>query len=198
MSRIHKKSSISSQEYLDGEIISELKHELIDGNVYTMAGASANHERISLNICTELKIHLKNSPCEPFGSDMKVRVRDNFYYPDVLVDCNFDESEPYFTKTPVLIVEVLSQSTRKMDEQTKRLEYFNIPTLTEYVIIEQDFVDVAVYRKSDNWRHTNYFLGEDVPLESVDLTLTVEEIYARVQNDEMKKFRQNIIESNNE
>lgn len=197
MANIQTKPPLTAQAYLDGEHDSKIKHQLIDGDVYAMAGASANHERISLNICSELRVQLKNSPCEPFGSDMKVRVRDNFFYPDVLVDCNFDESEPYFTQTPVLIVEVLSQSTRKMDEQTKRLEYFNISTLLEYVIIEQDFVDVAVYRKSDDWRHTNYFLGEDVPLESVGITLTVEDIYARVQNDEMKKFRERLIENNN-
>jgi len=198
MANTQKKSLLTTQEYLAGENESRIKHQLIDGDVYAMAGASANHERISLNICTELKIQLKDSPCEPFGSDMKVRVKDNFFYPDVLVDCNFDESEPYFTQTPVLIVEVLSQSTRKMDEQIKRLQYFNIPTLLEYIIIEQDFVDVAVYRKSDDWRHTNYFLGEEVPLESVGITLTVEDIYARVQNDEMKKFHQRSIENNNE
>ena len=196
MAKTHVKTPLTAQEYLDGERESETKHQLIGGDVYAMAGASANHERISGNIYRKLGSHLENSPCEPFGSDMKVRVRDNFYYPDVLVDCNFDESEPYFTQTPVLIVEVLSQSTRKMDEQTKRLEYFNIPTLTEYIIVEQDFVDVAVYRKSDDWRHTNYFLGEEVLLESVGLTLTVEDIYDRVQNDEMKKFRVDLIENN--
>ncbi|MCF6434517.1 Uma2 family endonuclease [Pseudoalteromonas sp. MMG022] len=103
--------------------------------------------------------HLEGSPYEPFGSDMKVRVCDNFYYPDVLVDCNFDQSEPYVTTTPVIIVEVISRSTRKMDEKVKLLEYINISTLEEYIVIEQDIADVTVYRKSDDWRSTHYFLG---------------------------------------
>jgi len=185
---VKKSIKLTPEEYLAGEPSSQVKHELVDGNAYAMAGASANHERISGNIYSEFRNHLKTSPCEPFGSDMKVRVRDNFYYPDVLVDCNFDESEPYYTKTPVIIVEVISKSTRKTDEQTKRMEYINIPTLQEYVIIEQDYVDVAVFRKSDSWQPTHYFLGDEVKFESIDLSLSVEEIYHRVQNEDMSQL----------
>lgn len=183
-----KTNKLSTEEYMAGELSSEVKHELVDGHVYAMAGASANHERIAQNISREFGIHLKDSPCEPFGSDMKVRVRDNFYYPDVLIDCDFDESEPYYTKTPIIIVEVISKSTRKTDEQTKRIEYINIPTLQEYVIIEQDYVDVAVFRKTDSWQPTHYFLGDEVKFESIDLSLSVEEIYHRVQNEDMSQF----------
>lgn len=187
---IKPRTSLSISEYLTGELESAVKHELIDGCVFAMAGASANHERIAGNFYAELRAHLKGKPCEPFGSDMKVRVRDNFYYPDVLVDCDFDESEPYFTKTPVIIVEVISRSTRKMDEKTKLMEYINIPSLQEYVIIEQDVADVTVYRRSDDWRSTHYFLGEDITFESIDFTVSVEEIYARVRNEDVILFLQ--------
>ncbi|WP_440056878.1 Uma2 family endonuclease (plasmid) [Pseudoalteromonas sp. T1lg65] len=179
---------LSPEAYLRGELTSTVKHELIDGQVYAMAGASANHERICQNMARKLGNHLEDSPCEPFGSDMKVRVRDNFYYPDVLVDCDFDESEPYFTTTPVIIVEVISRSTRKMDEKVKLLEYINIPTLEEYVVIEQDIADVTVYRKSDDWRSTHYFLGEDFYLKSIDCTVSVADIYRRVQNEDVRLF----------
>ncbi|OHU85070.1 MULTISPECIES: Uma2 family endonuclease [Pseudoalteromonas] len=179
---------LSPEAYLLGESTSTVKHELIDGQVYAMAGASANHERICQNMARKLGNHLEDSPCEPFGSDMKVRVRDNFYYPDVLVDCNFDESEPYFTTTPVIIVEVISRSTRKMDEKVKLLEYINIPTLEEYVVIEQDIADVTVYRKSDDWRSTHYFLGEDFYLKSIDCTVSVADIYRRVLNEDVRLF----------
>jgi len=189
MSSINKTHTpITASDYLLQESSSEIKHELIDGDIYAMAGASANHERIAGNIYAEFRQHLKNNPCEPFSSNMKVQIRDNFYYPDVLVDCHFDESQLYYTQTPILIVEVISKSTRKMDEQFKRLAYLNIPTLQEYVIIEQDFVDIAVYRKSEQWHHTNYFLGDNVTFESVDLTLSVEEIYQRVKNEDMQEW----------
>ena len=183
-------TSISVEQYLKDEINREVKHELIDGQVYAMAGASANHERISGNIFAEFNHHLKTSPCEPFGSDMKVKVGSKFFYPDVIVDCQFDEAQAYYTETPVIIVEVLSKSTRRIDETTKRFSYINIPGLKEYVLIEQNIVDIEVIRKSEGWQSKHYFLGDQVHFESINLTLSVEEIYHRVNNEEMREFSQ--------
>jgi Uma2 family endonuclease len=188
MLAIKSSDLISVEDYLTGELNSDIKHELIDGYVYTMTGASANHERISVNVLGKFANHLKNTPCEPFGSDMKLRINANFFYPDVMVDCHFDDSEPYFTETPLIIVEVLSKSTRKKDTTFKLLSYINIPSLQEYVLIEQDFVDVQVFRRSEGWLVKHYFLGDEVTLESINLTLSVEEIYHRVQNDDMVEF----------
>ena len=188
MSTVIQTSFISEEEYLQGELSSEVKHELIDGRVYAMAGASANHERIAVNILRKFGNHLENSPCEPFSSDMKVKAGSNFFYPDVIVDCNFDESQPYYTETPVIIVEVLSKSTRKTDETIKRVAYLNIPGLQEYVIIEQDIVDVEVVRRSEGWQPKHYYLGDEITFESIDLTLSVEEIYHRVHNEDMIEF----------
>ncbi len=182
---------ISVEDYLKGELSSDIKHELIDGCVYAMPGASANHERISGNIYRKFGNHLENKPCEPFGSDMKLRINANFFYPDVMVDCLFDNSEPYFTQTPIIIVEVLSKSTRKKDTTLKLLSYINIPSLQEYVLIEQDFVDVQVFRRNENWLVRHYFLGDEVTFESIGLTLPVEDIYHRVQNDDMLEFLAN-------
>jgi Uma2 family endonuclease len=182
---------ISVEEYLTGELSSDIKHELIDGTIYAMAGASANHERISVNVLRKLGNYLENKPCEPFGSDMKLRINANFFYPDVMVDCHFDNSEPYFTQTPLIIVEVLSKSTRKKDTTFKFISYINIPSLQEYVLIEQDFVDVQVFRRSENWLARHYFLGDDITFESIGLTLSVEDIYHRVQNDDMLEFLAN-------
>ena len=182
---------ISVEDYLTGELTSDIKHELIDGCVYAMAGASANHERISGNIYRKFGNHLENKPCEPFGSDMKLRINANFFYPDVMVDCLFDNSEPYFTQTPIIIVEVLSKSTRKKDTTLKLLSYINIPSLQEYVLIEQDFVDVQVFRRNENWLVRHYFLGDEVTFESIGLTLPVEDIYHRVQNDDMLELLAN-------
>jgi Uma2 family endonuclease len=186
---------ISAEEYLKGEPSSEVKRELIDGHVYAMAGASANHQRIAVNILSEFRNHLKNTPCEPFGSDMKVRINSNFFYPDVIVDCNFDNSEPYFTQTPIIIVEVLSKSTRRTDETIKLMSYITIPSLQEYVLIQQDFVDIQVIRRSEGWLQKHYFLGDEITFESIDLTLSVEDIYYRVQNDDVVEFLNNKAEA---
>jgi Uma2 family endonuclease len=83
---------ITEEDYLQGELTSDVKHELIDGCVYAMAGASANHERIAGNVYRKFGNHLEGSSCEPFGSDMKVKVGANFFYPDVTVDCDFDRA----------------------------------------------------------------------------------------------------------
>lgn len=190
MSTVTKQQNTTVEEYLNGELISDTKHELVNGQAYAMAGASANHNTISINVVSEFRAHLKNSPCRPFASDIKVKTpTGNYRYPDVLVVCNDDFSnDGYVTENPTIIVEVISKSTRKTDEQTKRMEYINIPTLVEYVIIEQDYVDVAVFRKSDQWRPTHYFLGDEIHFESLDLTLAVEEIYSRVNNEDMNEY----------
>jgi Uma2 family endonuclease len=122
---------------------------------------------------------------------MILRIISNFFYPDVMVDCHFDNTEPYFTETPLIIVEVLSRTTRKKDTTLKFISYINIPSLQEYVLIEQDFVDVQVFRRSENWLVRHYFLGDDITFESIALTLPVEDIYHRVQNDDMLEFLAN-------
>ena len=184
---------ISVEEYLKGEPSSEVKRELIDGHVYAIAGA--NHQRIAVNILRKFGNHLENTPCEPFGSNMKVRIDSNFFYPDVIVDCHFDNSEPYFTQTPIIIVEVLSKSTRRMDETIKLMSYITIPSLQEYVLIQQDFVDIQVLRRSEGWLPKHYFLGDEITFEAIDLTLSVEDIYLRVQNDDVAEFLNNKAEA---
>ena len=155
----------------------------------TITGASANHNRISGNIYRKFGNHLENSPCEPFTNDMKLRTpAGNYRYPDIMVVCEDQTLDPYFTESPVILVEVISHSTRKTDEQIKRLEYINIPSLEEYVLVEQDFVDITVLRKSEGWQPNHYFLGDEVHFQSIDLRLTVEEIYSRVDNEDMRKF----------
>ena len=153
-----------------------------------MTGASKSHERIAVNILTEFTNHLKNSPCEAFGSDIKVKAGANFFYPDLMVVCDDDTDNEYYTEHPVIIVEVLSKSTRRVDETTKLMSYINIPGLQEYVMIEQDIVDVQVIRRSEGWLQKHYFLGDEITFQSIDLTLSVEDIYHRVKNEDMIEF----------
>lgn len=179
---------ISEADYLAGEKISLIKHEYIDGHVYAMAGAHANHNTIALNMGSEFKNHLKNKPCRTYVSDMKVRLNQGsrYYYPDVLVNC--PAITGYFTENPLLIVEVLSDSTRRIDETEKRLAYMQIDSLEEYVLIAQDFVQIEVVRKSDGWKSSKYFLGDKITFESIGLTLAVADIYDGVDNNEMVEW----------
>jgi Uma2 family endonuclease len=180
---------ISIADYLQGELTSETKHEYLEGRVYAMAGASKNHQRIITNMVIAFGQHLRNTPCDTFASDIKVRIGDlAFFYPDVIVACQDDTDNNYYTEKPVIIVEVLSKSTRRKDETTKRRLYQNVPSLQEYVLIEQDIVDVEVCRRSEGWVSEHYFMGDEVTFAAIDLTLTVNEIYERVVNDDVSAF----------
>ena len=81
-------SVISEDDYLAGEKISDIKYEYIDGYVYAMAGASNNHNLITMNVSVAFANHLKKSPCRPYASDMKVKIGSKYFYPDVIVDCS--------------------------------------------------------------------------------------------------------------
>lgn len=179
---------ISIDDYLAGELLSDIKHEYIDGAVYAMSGASRNHERIALNISAEFRNQLRGKPCEAFSSDLKVKVGNHFFYPDAMVVCEESQPHEYYSETPRLLVEVLSKSTRRMDETLKRRLYQSLPSLQEYVLIEQDIVDVEVCRRSEGWVSNHYFLGDEVFFQSVDITLTVAEIYERVENEDVRAF----------
>ncbi|GAB4258437.1 MAG: hypothetical protein Kow0065_08180 [Methylomicrobium sp.] len=103
----------------------------------------------------------------------------------MIVDCHFDESQPYYTETPIIIVEVLSKTTRRNDKTVKLANYLKLPTLQEYVMIEQDYVDVEVLRRAEGWVSKHYYLGDAVTFTAIDLTLPVEVIYQRVHNEDM-------------
>ena len=124
MNAVLKDNRITAEEYLQGELASETKHEYIDGYIYAMAGASINHNRIASNIVGELRQHLKNLPCDVLTADFKVNINSRkFFYPDVVVICDHDNADEYYTETPILIVEVLSDSTQRKDRTLKRLSY---------------------------------------------------------------------------
>lgn len=176
------------QDYLEGELISAIKHEYIDGQVYAMAGASSSHNRIVANVLGELRFALKGTPCEAFASDMKVRVADHFFYPDVLVACHHKGNDYGVTDSPLIIVEVLSKATRKIDHTLKRKAYQSLASVQEYVLIEQEFADVEVCHRRNHWQPEHYFLGDEVVFESIDVRLPVAMLYERVENEDVLSY----------
>ena len=180
---------LTEEEYLSSEPASPVKREYIAGQVYAMTGAGYNHNCVAANLAREFGNRLKGTPCATFMADMKVRLDKDYVYPDVLVDCSKMSRDDYYSTSPIIIVEVLSRATRKTDTTTKLVRYLNLPSLQEYVLIEQDIVSVEVLRKSNNWRTEYYSLGDFVTFESISLTLAVEEIYDRVDNPDMNEFR---------
>lgn len=180
---------LSVEDYLTGERSSEIRHEYVEGIAYAMAGASVNHNQITANLLTSLMLHLKDQDCRPFSSDLLVKTgEDRYRYPDVVVVCEEQFLDDYSTDSPVLIVEVLSKATRQRDRQIKRVEYLQLSSLQEYMLIEQDSVEVEVFRRSQGWQPSYYYWGDEVLLESVGLTLTMETIYDRVRNEDVSRL----------
>jgi len=183
-------NAISIEDYLQGEPNSPIKYEYIDGQVMAMAGASLKHNLITTNILGLLWGALRKSDCFPLSSDMLVKTSENsFRYPDVVVICDQNTADNHFVhESPVLIIEVLSKSTRKKDKTEKRDEYLAIPSLQEYILIEQDFVEIDVQCRRDHWQSSYYFLGDEIHLKSIDVTVAVEDIYQRIDHPEIRNF----------
>jgi Uma2 family endonuclease len=176
---------MSSSEYLEAEVKSEIRHEYVDGEIFAMAGGSRNHNRICGNIYSQLRTHLRATKCEVFMSDMKVwlkSLRQNkmiFYYPDILVTCNPQDRDPFLVDRPCLIIEVLSPSTEMIDKREKLVNHKTISSLQEYVLISQDQIKVEVYRQDiqGNWTKETLEQDGELYLNSIDITLKMTDIY---------------------
>ncbi len=172
---------LSVDEYLAGELESQVRHEYVGGEAYAMVGASDRHGLITLNLAGLLSQRLPER-CQVFSSDMKVRIqtaeRDIFYYPDVLVSCDPRDREPYFRQYPRLVAEVLSPHTARLDRFEKFLFYRQLDSLQEYLLVSQDYRQVEVFRRCDQWRGDPYTSG-GVPLRSIDLAVTIDDLYRR-------------------
>ena len=181
-----KYNLMSEQAYLDGELQSDIRHEYIEGEVYAMVGAHKYHNQIVMTVSNVFYNHLLGKPCQPYASDMKVKIDRKYFYPDVMVDCSQVDAD-YYIEQPSIIVEVLSKSTRQHDKTVKRLAYFQIASLKEYVLIEQDFVEIEFWSRDENnyWQQSVYYLGDDIHFQSIDLTVSVEDIYRQVKNADM-------------
>ncbi|MBM81077.1 MAG: hypothetical protein CMJ78_10845 [Planctomycetaceae bacterium] len=180
----------SVDEYLAGEFVSNVKHEYIAGNVYAMAGGRNSHNLIASNCQGELYGRLSGQPCRTYNSDTKIRIRlqtqTRFYYPDASVICDPNSPDDTFQDCPVLIAEVLSDATRRIDEGEKKDAYLTIPTLSVYMLIEQDFPAVVVFRRSDNGFERELYTELDavIPLDEIQIELPLSEIYDGVEFEE--------------
>jgi Uma2 family endonuclease len=178
---------VSVEDYLEHELASDVKHEYSGGYVYAMAGGKTVHNRIAGNFFGSLYRRLRGQPCEPFNSDMKVRIkfptRTRFYYPDRMVVCEPNPPESSYQDRPVVIAEVVSDATRRIDEVEKREAYLTIPTLAAYLIIETDRPRVVVHRRTDSGFIAEAYEGMEavIPLEAIDAELSLSELYERVE-----------------
>ena len=186
---IQPKTRITQQEYLYIERKATNRSEYFAGEMFAMAGASRQHNRIVTNVVVGLDNQLKDRPCNVYSSDMRVKVSNTelYTYPDVVVTCGeekFVDEHKDNLLNPLLIVEVLSDSTEAYDRSKKFEHYRQIDSFSEYLLIAQNVCRVEQYFRQDNtqWLYTEIRKLEDiVKLYSVDCELTLKNIYAKVQ-----------------
>ena len=180
---------ISPANYLAGELVSPIRHEYRQGEVFAMTGGTQIHATIVLNLATALKLHLRGSGCRPFSENMKVQLEavNAFYYPDLVVTCDERDNQPTqtFIAYPCLIMEVLSPSTAAFDRGEKFADYRTLPTLVEYGLVSTEGRQVDLYQRNETgqWSRASSTDANPAPvwLRSVNLELSLDTIYEAVR-----------------
>lgn len=178
---------MSVEAYLELERITGLRFEYDRGYAYAMAGASEDHMIITSNLDTLLNTQLDDKPCQPFTESMRVALPGkNYYYPDVVVTCgerSFEIRQDGKTLlNPIVLVEVMSDSTQDLDRIGKLAVYQRILSLCDYLIVAQDRVFVTHHtRREGVWTSQDYSaLTDEIALPSIGCTLTLARVYKKV------------------
>jgi Uma2 family endonuclease len=178
----------SVPDYLAFERASAEKHEYLDGDIYLMNGASANHNLIVGNIYASLHTQLRQRPCVVYPSDLRVKVNQTglYTYPDISVTCDppqFEDTQQDTLLNPAVIVEVLSPSTENDDRGKKFQHYRTLDSLQEYLLASQDSPRLERYLRQENeqWLFSDV-TQLDTPLElpSIGCTLLLSDVYEKV------------------
>ncbi|NUB00895.1 Uma2 family endonuclease [Azospirillum melinis] len=178
MAGVSRKPWITPQDYLAAERTAEVRHEYLDGETFAMVGASRRHATIVGNLFVTLRQAARARGCQAYANDVKVRVEaaNAFYYPDLVATCAGGD-DPYVVMDPVLVVEVLSDSTEAIDRREKRTNYQKIPSLREIVLVSQGERLVEVYRRDGSGWTVDVVRDGPVMLAALDLSLPLDEIY---------------------
>jgi Uma2 family endonuclease len=180
-----QRDSYTLEEYLELEQEAPFKSEFVDGQLFAMAGASDSHGIITLNIGSALRVAARGSKCRVMASDMKVLIQKRpqiAYYPDVVVACDETDRERYYRTRPCLVVEVLSDSTKRTDRNEKKQNYERISSIKTYLIVHQNQKRVEVCRRAEDgaWQAETLENEGLIELECPNTTLTLEQIYEDV------------------
>lgn len=170
---------VTFDEFLAAELESELKHELIGGLVYAMAGASQRHNDLTMNLSIAIGPAARAAGCRARASDQLVRVDDiNGKYPDFGVYCAAEAHDFYVTQ-PCLLAEVLSPTSHERDKVTKLAAYRSLPSLRAYLIVNPDERTVLAHLRDrgDRWSVTTCSEGDLLPLPCPDMLLSISDIF---------------------
>lgn len=181
----YQKKFISIEEFIEMENEATEKHEYFQGEVFSMAGASDNHNEIFSSLFGELSTQLKGKTCRPYGSDKRLYIRENtlLTYPDISVYCNrsapFGKGEMTFVD-PTVLIEILSESTKNYDRGVKFSLYRDIPTLLEYILVDSQSIRVEIFRlnESKHWELEEYkSLDESLFIAALNVRISLRDVY---------------------
>ena len=176
---------ITVEEYLEGELLSDVRHEYYDGRVSAVPENTDRHNVAVGYFATRIDRALENGPCQVFSSTMKVRMKlaraDLFYYPDVMVACEPDDRHRYYREKPKFWLEVMSGDENK-DRVEKYLACQRIASMEEFILVspDPDKPEVSIARKAHGWELEIVETGE-VTFQSIGVTVSVDELYAKLR-----------------
>lgn len=179
------------EQYLKKEAKSIHKHEFIDGQIIKMPYAKGPHNIISVNMMTQMTVHLENLEKNyiVFPSDQLVYFPslDAGVYADALAVCEkplYWDDNQLLLINPIIVVEVLSKSTSKYDRAGKFDKYKTLESFREYVLIRQDecYAEVWFRESPGRWQETIITdITAKIPLQSVGISISMERVYRNVE-----------------
>jgi len=180
-----KYNYLTAEEYLYAERNADGKNELMNGKIFTMAGASLQHNKIVSNLIGNINPFLKGKSCEVFPSNMRVNIpsTNSFTYPDLTIVCGKPElMDDHFDNllNPIVIIEVLSPSTESYDRGNKFFTYQRIPSLKEYILVDSTACSIQTIVKKDDdlWQFTTISdLASSITIQSIGQTILMPDIY---------------------
>jgi Uma2 family endonuclease len=181
-------TKVTPEEYLERERAAEFKSEYRDGVIVAMSGARYRHGLIVSNLVINIGVQLRKRPCRVLSTDLKLAVQtaNLITYPDVLVVCGkpeFAYDRDDVVLNPVILIEVLSKSTAKYDRGKKFAAYRTIPSLKEYLTVEQSKIHIEqhVRQPDDQWSLAEFKDSQAViPLASLGIEIRAGDIYENV------------------
>lgn len=165
-------------QFLAWEEQQEMRYEFDGFAPVAMAGGTAEHDRISLNLAASLVVRLRGKACRPCGSNLKVEVMGRVRYPDGYITCSPLVPGATVTSDPVVIFEVLSKGTARVDRVEKNREYRSLSSVTHYVMLEQDEIAATVLERfGENWISSLLGTADTLLLPGVGIEIPLAELY---------------------
>ena len=179
---------VSAEEYLALDRAAEFRSELIDGEIIEKPGASIRHARLQVILACEIQAALRDSPCQAFSSNLRLRVSPRMYtYPDLTVVCGepvVADKRQDILLNPTVIFEVVSPSTAYYDWGVKFRRYRQIESLTDYILVDQDQTRIEQFTRGDanTWTLRDYQRPDETLLiPSIGVSLPLAAIYEGIE-----------------